>query len=114
MKTTLSEALLSELNRHNQINKYIFEQDVPLDEPAPAGDVPPPAGADVPPPPGDATLGGATPPPTEPGAEPGQPIDVANDPDVEEITDDEIQKINISTGTGDSSSECLWQKGRIC
>lgn len=87
MKKTLSEALLSELSRHNQINKYIFEQDALADEPA--GDVPPPAG-DVPPPPapGDATLGGATPPPTEPGAEPGQPIDVANDPDVEEITDD--------------------------
>ena len=107
MKTTLSEALLSELNRHNQINKYIIEQDVPLEEPAPAGDVPPPAGADVPPPPGDATLGGATPPPTEPGAEPGQPIDVANDPDVEEITDDETTTTEKSGDTEESGTEEL-------
>jgi hypothetical protein len=100
MKKTLSEALLSELNRHNQINKYLIEQDVPLDEPA--GDVPPPAPGDVPPPaPEDATLGGATPPPTEPGAEPGQPIDVANDPDVEEITDDGT---TTETGEGDEGS----------
>ncbi len=95
---TVSQALLEELNRHNQINRYILEQDVP--PPAPE-DVPPPPAGDVPPPPApeDATLGGATPPPTEPGAEPGQPIDVANDPDVEEVTDDET-----TTETGDESS----------
>lgn len=95
---TVSQALLEELNRHNQINRYILEQDVP--PPAPE-DVPPPPAGDVPPPPApeDATLGGATPPPTEPGAEPGQPIDVANDPDVEEVTDDET-----TTETGDEGS----------
>ena len=99
MKKTLSEALLSELSRHNQINKYLTEQDVPLDDPA--GDVPPPAG-DVPPPPApeDATLGGVTPSPSEPGAEPGQPIDVANDPDVEEVTDDETTNETGDEGSG--------------
>jgi hypothetical protein len=105
MKKTLSEALLSELGRYNQINKYISEQDIPAEDPA--GDLPP-IGGDVPPPPapGDATLGGATPPPTEPSVEPGQPIDVANDPDVEEITDDETtsKKGDETTETGDEDS----------
>jgi hypothetical protein len=99
MKKTVSQALLEELSRHNQINRYINEQDVPP-PPAPE-DVPPPAG-DVPPTPApeDATLGGATPPPTEPGAEPGQPIDIANDPDVEEVTDDETTTETGDEGTG--------------
>ncbi len=99
---TVSQALLEELNRHNQINRYISEQDVP---PPPADDVPPPAD-EVPPPsaPEDATLGGATPPPTEPSAEPGQPIDVANDPDVEEVTDDET---TTETGVGEEGTEEL-------
>jgi hypothetical protein len=98
MKTNLSKALFEELNRHNQINRYIFEQDAPEDapiEPAPAADAPPA------PSPSDATLGGATPPPAEPGAQPGQPIDVANDPDVEEITGDE----------GETSSEPTSEEG---
>jgi len=83
MKKTVSQALLEELNRHNQINKYIVEQDAPAAEP-PADE------AEVTPTlPGDTTLGGATPPPSEPAAEPGAPIDVANDPDVEEIKGDE-------------------------
>jgi hypothetical protein len=98
MKKTVSQALLEELNRHNQINNYIIEQDVP---PPTGEDVPPPPAGDVPLPPGpeDTALGGATPPPTEPSAEPGQPIDVANDPDVEEVTDDET-----TTETGDETS----------
>lgn len=88
MKKTVSQAILEELNRYNQINRYITEQDIP------AADAPPveePAGdtGATPQLPGDATLGGATPPETEPVTEPGQPIDVENDPDVEEIKGDE-------------------------
>ena len=88
MKKTLSEALLQELTRHKQINRYINEQDAPAD--APLDPTAPEAGAPpVGPEPADSTLGGATPPPAEPTTEPGQPIDVANDPDVEEITGNE-------------------------
>lgn len=80
MKNQLSEALLKELGRHNYINEYIKEQEelgVDLDTPEePAA-----------PEPADATLGGTTPAEAEPVAEPGQPIDIENDPDVEEITD---------------------------
>ena len=92
MKKTVSQALLEELSRYNQINKYIMEQGELEDPTAAAGATEAPiGGAETPPPPApeDATLGGATPPPVEPGAEPGQPIDVANDPDVEEITGDD-------------------------
>lgn len=82
MKNQLSEALLQELSRHNNINKYIKEQEeiTPAD---PNAAVEPPA-----PEPTDTTLGGTTPPEGETPAEPGQPIDIENDPDVEEITGD--------------------------
>jgi hypothetical protein len=75
--------ILNELRRYNDINRYITEQDVP--PPPPPAD----AGAVPPPPPADA---GAVPPPT--GAEPPsapapQPVDVATDPDVEKIGDEE-------------------------
>lgn len=84
MKNLVSEALLKELNRYNSINKYIHEQEAPDElgvepetpaEPAPVA-------------PEDATLGGSTPPEGEVGPEPGQPIDIASDPDVEEIGDE--------------------------
>lgn len=91
MKNQLSEALLKELGRHNYINEYIKEQaelGVDLDTPEePAA-----------PEPADATLGGTTPAEAEPVAEPGQPIDIENDPDVEEITDTTTDTANDTEG----------------
>lgn len=80
-KMKLDEKILNEISRYNSINKYIMEQDVP--PPAPAADpltgAPPTDPAAAPPP-----AGAAPPPPAPPAG--GQPIDVANDPDVEEIS----------------------------
>ena len=83
MENKVSKTILEELNRYNQINKYIVEQDAAL-PPPPADEEP---GAVEPPPPAadDTTLGGATPPEGEAAPETGAPIDIANDPDVEEI-----------------------------
>ena len=89
MKKNLSESLLRELVRHNQINKYITEQDAPVAEPPPTDEPVAEPPADTPPPAGDATLGGATPAPTDAQPQAGEPVDVENDPDVEEITGDE-------------------------
>jgi len=85
----IEKQILEELKRFNQINSYILNEqpeapvdDVPPATDAPAGDLPPadaPAG-DVPP--ADA---GATPVPTEVP----EPIDVENDPDVEEVGGEE-------------------------
>ena len=91
MKNQLSEALLKELGRHNYINEYIKEQEelgVDLDTPEePAA-----------PEPADATLGGTTPAEAEPVAVPGQPIDIENDPDVEEITDTANDTVSDTEG----------------
>jgi hypothetical protein len=86
----LDEKILNEIARYRSINNYIIEQDAelpppPADDamaPPPAGDamIPPPADAAMAPPPADAA---ATPPPTEP-----QPVDIANDPDVEKVGDE--------------------------
>jgi hypothetical protein len=86
----LDEKILNEIARYRSINNYIIEQDEelpppPADDamaPPPAGDamIPPPADAAMAPPPADAA---ATPPPTEP-----QPVDIANDPDVEKVGDE--------------------------
>ena len=83
MENKVSKTILEELNRYNQINKYIVEQDAAL-PPPPADEEP---GAVEPPPPAadDTTLGGATPPEGDAAPETGAPIDIANDPDVEEI-----------------------------
>jgi hypothetical protein len=86
----IDEKILNEIARYRSINNYIIEQDAelpppPADDamaPPPAGDAmaPPPADAAMAPPPADAA---ATPPPTEP-----QPVDIANDPDVEKVGDE--------------------------
>lgn len=80
-KMGLDRKILSEIERHRNINRYILEQ------------------ATVPPPPGEEDLGALAPPaggvPQEPTAElpspdapeTPQPIDVENDPDVEKIDD---------------------------
>ena len=61
-----------------------MEQDAPDVPPPPGGDVPPPTGLGTPPPP----PGGDVPPAPEAGAAPA-PVDIANDPDVEKIGDED-------------------------
>jgi hypothetical protein len=76
----IDEKILREISRYNSINKYIMEQDVP---PLPGEDpaaLPPADPAAAGGPPADP----AAPAPPAPPAEP-TPVDVANDPDVEEI-----------------------------
>ena len=95
---SIDNKILEELRRFNNINSYINEQDAPPPPPPAGGDAPPPppaAGGDVPPPPaagGDAPAAGAPIP---------EPIDVENDPDVEEVTDDkegdaETEEVDIT------------------
>jgi hypothetical protein len=80
---SLDRKIISEIQRYKNINKYIMEQDAPPPPEAPTAGL----GAIAPPPP-DAT----TAPPAAPAAPAAptapQPIDVANDPDVEKIDDD--------------------------
>ena len=82
----ISQTIIEELRRYNKINNYILEQE---------------AGPAIPPPPpgavtGDAPEDTATTPPA-PGADAGttppestepEPIDIANDPDVEKVGDE--------------------------
>lgn len=98
----IDNKILEELRRFNSINSYLNEQDAPPPPPA-GGDVPPAPGGDAPPPPapgGDAppAPGGDT--PAAGGAPIPEPIDVANDPDVEEVTDDkgdeETEEVDIT------------------
>ena len=83
MENKVSKTILEELKRYNQINSYIVEQDAAL--PPPPADEDPTAAEPPPPAPDDTTLGGATPPEGEAAPETGAPIDINNDPDVEEI-----------------------------
>lgn len=82
---SLDEKILQEIKRYNKINNYIMEQEAPLPPPPGdagldplAGEAPVDAGA----PPAEA--GVAAPPP--PPAGEAEPIDVANDPDVEALS----------------------------
>jgi len=84
----IDEKILNEIARYRQINKYILEQDAPPVDPTVD-----PAAAGAPPvdPTADPAAAGA--PPTDPAAPPapaapaaGAPVDVATDPDVEEVT----------------------------
>ena len=81
---SIDKKIIEELNRYRSINKYIMEQDAPDVPPPPGGDVPPPTGLGTPPPP----PGGDVPPAPEAGAAPA-PVDIANDPDVEKIGDED-------------------------
>ena len=78
----ISKTILEELQRYNNINKYITEQDAlaPVETPAPD----PAAG--TPPPAPDAA--GAPPATPDAGAEP-TPVDVEADPDVEKVGEEE-------------------------
>ena len=110
----IEKKILEELKRFNQITSYVLnEQPAPGDDlagdippPPPGGDAgdipPPPPGGDVPPPPG----GDVPPPPggDAPATEVPEPVDVENDPDVEEVGadgeieggDDETEEIDIT------------------
>lgn len=94
----LDEKILEEIARYRSINTYITEQDVP---PAPEGDVPPPpdAGAAPAPDAGAAPAPDAGAAPAPPAAPEGQPIDVAADPDVEEVGEEgegETEELDIT------------------
>jgi len=98
----IDSKILEELRRFNSINSYINEQDAPPPPPPAGGDVPPPPAGDTPP------AGGDVPPPAPGGEAPAaggspipEPIDVANDPDVEEVTDEkggdeETEEVDIT------------------
>ena len=81
----IENQILEEIARYNSINQYIVEQDATL--PPPPGEVDPnaaPAPAPETAPPADPNAAMAPPAPTGP-----QPVDIANDPDVEKIGGDE-------------------------
>ena len=101
----LDKKLIQEIARYHNINKYIMEQDAEVPEDPTAGlealTPPPPApGGEVPPAPAASE---AVPPPA-PGEGAPQPIDVANDPDVEKIDDEGTSE---ETGTEGEESEEL-------
>jgi hypothetical protein len=90
----IDKKIIEEIKRYKSINNYILEQDASLAPPAPEGAVPPPPGdapvpGDVPPP---APEGAVPPPPAAPETDTPQPVDVSQDPDVEEVGKDEEDK----------------------
>jgi hypothetical protein len=94
----IDEKILNEIARYNSINRYITEQDVPPIDPAAAGAPPPPAdpaAGGAPPPADPAAAGGVPPPPAAP-----TPVDVAADPDVEEVGGEEgeegVEELDIT------------------
>ena len=98
---SLDRKIISEIQRYKNINKYITEQ--ALDAAAPPADPAADLGAIVPPPPADpAAAAAAPPPPAAPVT--AEPIDVANDPDVEKI-DDEGKSEEESGDEGEGSEE---------
>ena len=87
----IDKKILEEINRYNSINNYIMEQWSPVDPaalpPLPDAGLTPEPGMETPPAPG------ALPPPPAPeaGTAP-EPIDVSQDPEVEEVGKDEDDK----------------------
>ena len=101
---SLDKKILSEIERYKSINQYINEQAADVD-PAAAPDLgalaPAPGAGEVPPPP---PAGGALPPPPPaPETPTNEPIDLANDPDVEKLDDEG----NSEEGGDESGSEEL-------
>jgi hypothetical protein len=74
----ISQTIIEELRRYNKINNYITEQDATTD---PLATPPAPDAGALPPAP-DAGMDTATTPPTV------EPVDIANDPDVEKVGDE--------------------------
>ena len=97
---SLDKKILSEIERYRSINQYINEQAADVD-PAAAPDLgalaPAPGVGEVAPPP----AGGL--PPAPPSAPTNEPIDLANDPDVEKLDDEG----NTEEGGEESGSEEL-------
>ena len=107
---SLDRKILEELKRFNQINSYILrEQDVPPPPPAdPAADpaaadptAVDPAAAGAPDPAADPAAAGAADPAAAGATEVPEPVDVENDPDVEELTpedegEEETEEIDIT------------------
>ena len=98
---SLDKKILSEIERYRSINQYINEQAADVD-PAAAPDLgplaPAPGAGEVAPPP---PAGEVAPPP--PAAPTNEPIDLANDPDVEKLDD----KGESEEGGEESGSEEL-------
>ena len=97
---SLDKKIVSEIERYRSINQYINEQAADVD-PAAAPDLgalaPAPGVGEVAPPP----AGGL--PPAPPSAPTNEPIDLANDPDVEKLDDEG----NTEEGGEESGSEEL-------
>jgi len=88
----VDDRILSEISRYREINTYIMEQDAELPPPpavdpaaAPPADPAMAAPAAMGMPPVDPAMGSVPPPPAEPATTEPQPVDVANDPDVEKV-----------------------------
>jgi len=96
----IDNRIIEEIARYNSINQYIVEQDATL---------PPPPGEDPNAlPPADPAAGAPVDPnlaPPAPAAPAPQPVDVANDPDVEKLGDD--AKPETAPETAGSSTEEL-------
>ena len=92
---SIDQKILKELDRYNRINKYIMEQAEPLPPADPAALPADPAAAPADP---AAAPAPAAPAPPTPPAEEGKPVDVATDPDVEEIggEDEEVEELDIT------------------
>ena len=96
----IDQKILKELDRYNRINKYIMEQAEPL-PPAEPGALPadPAAGAPPADPAAADPAAAAAPAPPAPPAEENKPVDVAADPDVEEIGaegEEEVEELDIT------------------
>jgi hypothetical protein len=96
----IDKKIIEEIKRYNSINNYIMEQDVPDLPPPPAGEgelPPPPVEGGAPPAPGEPPVDPAA-APAPPEAPAPQPVDVANDPDVEEIGNekDDTEELDIT------------------
>ena len=100
---SVEKKILAEIKRFNEINKYIIKEqgDVPPppEDPAAAGAPPPPPGGDA----GAPPAGDAGAPPAGGAEEISEPVDVPNDPDVEEVggedkggEDAEAEEIDIT------------------
>jgi hypothetical protein len=90
---SVDKKILEEITRFNSINRYINEQELPpppAEDPlaagAPPAEDPLAAGA---PPAEDPLAAGAPPAPAPPTGDVPQPVDIANDPDVEKVGGDE-------------------------
>jgi hypothetical protein len=94
----IDKKILEEIKRYKSINNYILEQDAgelpPLPEDPLAAGLPPADAGAIPP----ADAGAIPPPPAPPAETAPQPVDVASDPDVEEIgaEEDDTEEVEIT------------------